>query len=73
MARSARTNHKAAIISQAKQFIETARALGCDEDEAHFDTALKKVAQHKPSHTTNDRQKHEVKNVRGEDRSENKG
>jgi hypothetical protein len=48
MARSARTNHKAATISQAKQFIETARELGCDEDPAHFDASLKKVARHKP-------------------------
>jgi hypothetical protein len=47
MARSARTNHKAATISQAKQFIDTARELGCDEDPAHFDVALKKVARHK--------------------------
>ncbi len=29
-------------------FAEAARALGCDEDPAHFDEALKKVARHKP-------------------------
>jgi hypothetical protein len=31
------------------KFIEAARALGCDEDPAHFDAALKKVARHKPT------------------------
>ncbi len=34
--------------SQSKAFIEAARALGCDEDPAHFDEILKKVAWHKP-------------------------
>jgi hypothetical protein len=33
---------------QSKMFIEAARALGCDEDPAHFDEILKKVARHKP-------------------------
>jgi hypothetical protein len=33
---------------QAGKFVEAARALGCDEDPAHFDEALKKVARHKP-------------------------
>ena len=31
-----------------KLFVETARKLGCDEDPAHFDEILKKVARHKP-------------------------
>jgi hypothetical protein len=35
--------------SQSDNFIEVARALGCDEDPAHFDAALKKVARHKPA------------------------
>lgn len=35
--------------SQGAQFVEAARSLGCDEDPAHFDEALKKVARHKPS------------------------
>lgn len=30
-------------------FEEAARALDCDEDPAHFDAALKKVARHKPA------------------------
>jgi hypothetical protein len=33
---------------QFKCFIEAARKLGCDEDPAHFDEILKKVARHKP-------------------------
>jgi hypothetical protein len=33
---------------QSKRFIEAARALGCDEDPAHFDEILRKVARHKP-------------------------
>ena len=34
--------------SQHDRFIETARALGCDEDEAAFDEKLKVIARHKP-------------------------
>jgi hypothetical protein len=34
--------------SQSNAFIEAARKLGCDEDPAHFDEILKKVARHKP-------------------------
>jgi hypothetical protein len=33
---------------QSQAFIEAARKLGCDEDPAHFDEILKKVARHKP-------------------------
>jgi hypothetical protein len=33
---------------QSETFIEAARQLGCDEDPAHFDEILKKVARHKP-------------------------
>jgi hypothetical protein len=39
--------HRKKIIGTAKQiaaFKETARALGCDESEAHFDANLEKVA-----------------------------
>ena len=35
--------------NQHARFIETARALGCDEDEAAFDEKLKVVARHKRS------------------------
>jgi hypothetical protein len=34
--------------SQYDRFIETARQLGCDEDEAAFDEKLKKIARPKP-------------------------
>jgi hypothetical protein len=33
---------------QHKRFIETARELGCDEDEAAFDEKLKRIATAKP-------------------------
>jgi len=33
---------------QYKRFKEAASKLGCDEDPAHFDEILKKVARHKP-------------------------
>lgn len=35
--------------AQRRRFIETARALECDEDEAAFDEKLKRIAQAKPS------------------------
>lgn len=34
--------------TQSERFIEAARALGCDEDEAAFDEKLKRIAQAKP-------------------------
>jgi hypothetical protein len=33
---------------QLQRFIETARELGCDEDEAAFDEKLKRIATVKP-------------------------
>lgn len=36
--------------AQAEKFKEAARELGCDDDPAHFDEVLKKVARHKPAH-----------------------
>lgn len=33
---------------QIERFIETARALGCDEDEAAFDEKLKMIVRNKP-------------------------
>jgi hypothetical protein len=33
---------------QSHRFIETARELGCDEDEAAFDEKLKRIAKQKP-------------------------
>jgi hypothetical protein len=37
-----------ATKDQHERFIETARALGCDEDKEKFESALRKVAAHKP-------------------------
>lgn len=36
------------VSDQHARFIETARALGCDEDEAAFDEKLKLAVRHKP-------------------------
>jgi hypothetical protein len=33
---------------QSRRFIETARELGCDEDEAAFDEKLRRIATAKP-------------------------
>jgi hypothetical protein len=41
-------NNKKSQTEQSQRFIEAARAIGCDEDPAHFDEILKKVARHKP-------------------------
>lgn len=34
--------------AQHARFVETARKLGCDEDEVAFDEKLKVIARHKP-------------------------
>jgi hypothetical protein len=34
--------------AQLEKFLETARALGCDEDKEKFEAALGKIARHKP-------------------------
>ena len=36
------------MIPEEKRFIETARALGADEDEAAFKQKLAVIARHKP-------------------------
>jgi hypothetical protein len=36
--------------SQADKFRDLARELGCDEDEAKFDEALKRIAKSPPQH-----------------------
>jgi len=38
---------KTKVLAKALTFEEAARELGCDEDEAHFEEKLKKVAAHK--------------------------
>lgn len=37
------TEKKSAPKSQGERFIETARALGCDEDEAAFERVFEKI------------------------------
>lgn len=38
---------KAQVETQSEKFVKAARDLGCDEDEARFEDALRKVAKHK--------------------------
>ena len=40
---------KPSASEQHRRFVETARALGCDEDEAAFDEKLKRIATAKPT------------------------
>lgn len=39
-------------VSQSQEFLEAARALGCDDDEDAFDAKLKAVASAPPPKTT---------------------
>jgi hypothetical protein len=39
---------KSSDAEQSRRFIETARELGCDEDEAAFEEKLKRIATAKP-------------------------
>lgn len=39
--------------NQYAEFVDAAKSLGCDEDPAHFDAALKKVARHKKTVSPN--------------------
>ena len=34
--------------TQKQKFIDTARELGCDEDDKSFDDKLRRIAKHKP-------------------------
>jgi hypothetical protein len=45
----ARSSPSSKDKSQRERFIEAARELGCDEDEAAFEEKLKKIAGHKPA------------------------
>lgn len=47
----------ASALSQHARFVETARALGCDEDEAAFDEKLKVIVRHKPKGETAEKSK----------------
>jgi hypothetical protein len=42
---------------QRGRFIETARALGCDEDKERFEAALGKIARHKPTRSAQKKRK----------------
>jgi hypothetical protein len=53
--------------SQNEAFAEAARELGCDESEARFDAALKKVARHKPPITSKPHVKRKTKEKTGHD------
>ena len=44
---------KEAESAQHDSFIKAARELGCDEDEAHFEEKLRKIARQKPRETPN--------------------
>ena len=44
----AKKKQKAMPSEQIAAFIETARALCCDEDKERFEEALGKIARHKP-------------------------
>lgn len=54
-----------ADLDQRKRFIETARALECDEDEAAFDEKLKRIAQAKPKRKEQAVRKGRRQNERG--------
>ena len=45
---------------QYKRFVETARELGCDEDEAAFDENLKRIATAKPKRSSNRRRENKT-------------
>lgn len=48
----ARAGKKEDQAAQSQRFIETARDLACDEDEAAFDEKLKRIAEAKPAAKT---------------------
>jgi hypothetical protein len=54
--------NKKAASDQSQRFIETARALGCDEDKERFEAALGKIA----------RQRHKKESGRGPEKPETK-
>jgi hypothetical protein len=42
-------NRRTEDNAQSQRFIDTARELGCDEDEAAFEEKLKRIAMAKPT------------------------
>lgn len=63
MARKPETGRSGAV-SQSQRFIETARALGCDEDEAAFRDKLRVIARQKPKTEPKHEPKHEPKRTK---------
>jgi hypothetical protein len=55
---------------QYKRFVETARELGCDEDEAAFEEKLRRIAtvKPKPKATTNAKRARRSRTPPGEER-----
>jgi hypothetical protein len=53
MAAKSGKNSEEKKLAQSAQFEQAARELGCDDDPAHFDDVLKKVARHKPAEGDN--------------------
>jgi hypothetical protein len=45
------THRRKTMDKEGPKFVDSARALECDESEERFDTALKKIATHKPPRT----------------------
>jgi hypothetical protein len=43
-----KSNSRPPDQTQFERFVETARALGCDEDKERFEEQLGKIAAHKP-------------------------
>ena len=48
MAKSSKRDDRDSVTAQQSRFEETARALGCDEDEAAFKAKLAMIARQKP-------------------------
>jgi hypothetical protein len=41
-------NRQPGSPDQSERFVKAARELGCDEDEAHFEEALRKIGRRRP-------------------------
>jgi hypothetical protein len=48
MRKSRQSGEPQTTPTQFDRFVETARALGCDEDKERFEEALGKIARYKP-------------------------
>ncbi len=50
-------------LTQFDRFVETARALGCDEDKERFEEKLGQIAAHKPANDIPKTKKQKTKKV----------